>query len=125
MQYRTRTKWLQYIAACCSTGLFAIFFLVQCLRNFDVGDTTVLPAQVLSVSQHHIISASHPTPETKVHIRLNKRFQSTSVNFASKWPKPPVISYLEIVRLYNFYDSNLLSTIRLHTSLRGPPAQDC
>ncbi len=125
MQYRTRIKWRQYIAAACTAVLVTLFFMVQCIRNFDMGTTTALPAQVLHSARDHTLSGQHSAPETRINIRLNKRFQSTSIGFASKWPEPPVISYLEIVRLYYFYDSNLLSTIRLHESLRGPPVLVC
>ncbi|PUZ29455.1 hypothetical protein DCC81_08400 [Chitinophaga parva] len=126
MHQSTLLKWRQYVSVLCSVILLAVFFSVQCIRNFDVGNTIYLPITSVQAS-HHTQELSSPkhAPTTRIKIRLNKRFQSTSIGFASKWPEPPVITYLELVRQYYFYDSNLLSTIRLHESLRGPPALSC
>lgn len=126
MHKRTLLKWRQYLTVLCSVILLAVFFSVQCIRNFDVGNTIYLPITSIEAGHHtQEFSNSKQAPTTKINIRLNKRFQSTSIGFAAKWPEPPVITYLELVRQYYFYDSNLLSTIRLHESLRGPPALVC
>lgn len=126
MRKSSYKKISEYCAAGLSVALCAVFFVVQCMSNFDAAYSTRLPSHFFSKQDDHaLVGKSHSIPGTKINIRLSKRFQPKSILFTGRWSVGSTIACLEVVRSYYIYDSNPLSDVRLHESLRGPPALVC
>ena len=107
-------------------AIYTAFFAVQLFFNFDLcsqkDNTATNAVQNISV-QHHATSCVkyQKSITAKNNIRLNKRFQPSSIPDCV-FPVIAVIVKYNVPAVCNIYVEALSNTISLSAYLRGPPA---
>ncbi|MCW3117608.1 MAG: hypothetical protein JWM28_1690 [Chitinophagaceae bacterium] len=105
-------------------GIYAAFFVVQFFFNTSSENNFTSPGNIYYLvktdKQNNLIKGK-TTPENKIHIRLNKRFQPTVIPDGAYTGVQIPITYINKSKTDKPKDYLLISFI-LAASLRGPPS---
>jgi hypothetical protein len=100
-------------------GIYALFFLVELLYNFDT-NLTVYPSGKTAV-HHSVIKYNNPPAQVKINLRLNKRFHPSFISAEIGPSKEVFIEHPDREFIYNYSGESLVNIFLLTKSLRAPP----
>jgi hypothetical protein len=114
-----------YLCKVFLAGLYALFFLVQVLYNFDIADkklnSNLAIHSVHNSKSHTSVAAKHSNKENKINIRLNKRFHPSFTPVYDVISLQVPIKHIEKNYIGDYSSESLFDVFLLTQSLRAPP----
>jgi hypothetical protein len=99
--------------------IYALFFSVELLYNFDTNITVIFAGK--SPSHHPVIKCNKSGDQVTLNFRLNKRFQPSFIPAGPSFPAAGVIEHNDRNYEGSYSSESILNIFLLTQSLRAPP----